>query len=84
MKIGKKYKLESDTNNITLYEKQTNKKTGGVYWTTLAYFATPKNALKFLADHKIREGGFTDLETITRQQDEIYSLINSLNIPEKP
>ena len=83
MKIGKKYKLESDSSNITLYEKRINKKTKTEYWTTLAYFSIPKNALNFLADHKLRESGFKDLETITKRQDEIYALIKSLNIPEK-
>ncbi len=80
MKIGKKYKLESDSSNITLYERRVNKETKKEYWTTLAYFSIPKNALKFLADHKLRESGFKDLETITKRQDEIYELIKNLHI----
>ncbi len=77
MNIGD-YKLDSDTYNITLSEKRTNKKANTVYYKQIAYFATPQNALKYLVDLELRLDGFRDLETITKKQQELYTLIGSL------
>lgn len=79
MNIGD-YKLESDTHNITLSEKRINKKTNTVYFKHIAYFATPQNALKYLVDLELRLDGFKDLETITKKQQELYTLIDSLTV----
>ena len=83
MKIGTKYKLESDSLNIVLYEKykvKTGKHTGETGWKPLGYFGTPQNALKFLADHKLKESGMKDMEQIVKTQQKIYDLIDSLKL----
>ena len=86
MNIGD-YKLESDTYNITLSEKKIvkrGKNIGKSYFTPMAYFATPQNALKYLVDLELRLDGFKDLETITKKQQELYTLIDSLRGLPKP
>ena len=84
MNIGTKYKLDSDSLNITLKEKQENKKTGEVYWKAIGYFATPQEALRFLTLLKIRESEFVDLERVIKELDKTYALISSLKIPARP
>ncbi len=78
MLIGKEYKIESEGLNIVLSKKTISKRgknIGQEYWSNEAYFARPAEALKYLADHKLRESGFKDLETITKAQAEIYKMI---------
>lgn len=79
MNIGTKYQLTTDSYNIILSEKHKSK-SGRVYWKALGFYSNPKNALKGLADMKIKETQFKDLKTITKKQDELYALIESLPI----
>lgn len=75
--IGKKYKIASDELNVIVYKHHLSK-TGREYWRPIGYFATPANALRFLVDLGIRETQLKDLETITKKQGELYSLIKGL------
>ena len=80
MLIGKDYKIESDNLNVILYERKTSKKGGNDYWIAISFFSSIKNALKSLADMKLRETKLKDMQTIARGQDEIYQLIDSLKL----
>ena len=83
MKINSDYKIESDSMNIILLEKNkgVSKKTGelAIGYKPIGYFATPANALKFLVDHEIRGTGFKDLKTVTDKQKELYTLIGNMH-----
>ena len=83
MLIGDKYKIESDSLNITLYRKGVSKANGNTYWRPIAYFATVENALIGLADLAIAETGLKDFRTVVAKQTEIFQLIRGLeNNPE--
>lgn len=82
MEIGKKYKIESDSLNITLFKRGVSKKDKKESWRVIGYFSSVKNALKALADLKIKESELKDLKSIIKKQEEIYRLIEGLNIKE--
>lgn len=91
--IGDKYKIESDELNVTLYLKKTitgtgrgrigksKKAVGEEYWTPIAYFSTPKNALDYLVDNEVRGTGMIDLKTIVAKIEELHALIKGLELP---
>lgn len=78
MLVGDKYKIESDTYNVTLYKRVRVKKTGGIRWQPIAYFANLHNALRYLVDLEVMETGMADLKTVVKKQGELYTLVNSL------
>ena len=81
MNIGKKHRLTSDSMNIILQERSITKSgpnAGKERWENIGYFNNPANALKFLADHKLKETGFEDVKAIAKRQEETYRLIESL------
>jgi len=80
LKIGKKYKIEADELNVTVYQHHLSK-TGGEYWRPIGYFTTPANALKFLVDLEVKRTELKDLETVTKKQEELYQLITSKAFP---
>ncbi len=83
MLIGDRYKVESDSLNVTLYEKAKSK-TAATNWRPIAYFSSIKSALEHLVDLEVMETGLTDLKTVVEKQNELYALVNSLgNIPER-
>jgi len=82
MQIGKEYKIESDLNNITLFKKYVTK-TGKEYWDAIRFYGTISNAVKGLADLELKATGLKDLEKVAKRQDEIYQLIESLNLDKK-
>lgn len=77
MDIGSKYRIESDSMNITLYQKYTTKK-GEERWRAIGYFSTVGNALKGLVDLKLKESGMKDFKSIVKTQKDIYNLIESV------
>ena len=84
MLIGKKYKIESDSLNVTLYQKVNVKKTGGIRWQPIAYFSSPQNALDHLVKLEAMENGMKDLETVVEKIEELHRLISSLKgLPER-
>ena len=83
MLIGDKYKVESDSLNVTLYKKEISRKTGAVTWRATAFFSTPQNALDALVDLEVMETEMKDFVTVVKKQNELYDLINSLKgLPE--
>lgn len=80
MLIGDKYKVESDSLSVTLYQKGETKDTGNVYWRPIAYFSNPKNALNHLVDLELAETGLKDFRAVVEKQNEIYQLISGLKI----
>jgi len=69
MLIGKKYKIESDSLNITVYKKAKSKNTGTTNWRVIAFFSKTKNAMKYLANLELMETGLKDINTIIKKQD---------------
>lgn len=83
MFIGKKYKIESDENNIILSSRLVKREgdhIGEEYWSPEGYFANLKEAIKFMADLELKKTELSDLLTIIAKQDEIYALIGGLNV----
>ena len=72
MLIGDRYKIESDSLNITLYRKGTSKVNGNNYWRPISYFSTVGNALEGLVDLEVAETGLKDLRTVVEKQKELY------------
>lgn len=84
MLLGERYKLESDSFNVSLYKRVEVKKTGGTRWKPIAYFSSPHNALRYLVGLELMETGMADLKTVVKKQEELYTLINSLRgMPER-
>ena len=78
MLIGDKYKIESDSLNVTLFEKKKSKKSGVTTWRAIAFFSNHQNALRHLVDLKVKETGLKDFRAVVEKQEELYRLINSL------
>ena len=80
MKIGKNWKIEADSLNVVILKKFKGKreKTGEPYegWKAQGYFANPKEALHWFIDHKIRETGLEDLETIIKRIDRLHNILS--------
>jgi len=88
MIINENYKLESDSSNITLLERNVVsgkrgrpplKEVGEVYWTPIAYFSNPQKALCYLVQKEINGTGMRDLKTIVDKISKLEKLINSLH-----
>jgi hypothetical protein len=79
MLIGNNYKIEADRLNITVYEAVKVKKNDSYRWQPIGYFSNFHNALKFIADLGVKETGLKDFRAVVAKQEEIYSLISSLN-----
>jgi len=84
MLVGDKYKVESDSLNVTLYYKQKPRKASQPErWRPLAYFSNPHNALHYLIEKEIMGTGMADLKMVIEKINELYRLINTLQgLPE--
>jgi len=80
MLIGNKYKIESDSLNVTLYKPVKVKKTGAIRWQPIAYFATIANALKELVDLEVKDTELKDFQVVAEKQEELYQLIKTLKL----
>ncbi len=80
MLVGKDHKIEADSLNVTLYERQIAKKTQKEYWKSIGYFSRFGNALKSLVDLRVRGTGLRDFNTVCQKQEELYKLIDSLKV----
>lgn len=82
MLVGKKWKIESDSLNVTLSKRHMSKpkdgKPASEYWTVEGYYGTVNNALKALVDFGVRETALADLKTVGKKLDELYTLIGSI------
>lgn len=80
MLVGKKYKVESDALNVIVYVKEIAKKTREIRWRPIAYFSSVKYALCYFANLELKSTELQDLETISRKQEEILAVVNSLKL----
>ena len=80
MLIGQKYKIESDSLNITISEKKLSKKARKEYWKPIGYFSCVANALKFMVDLEVNKTELSDFKAVVKKQEELYQLILSLKI----
>ena len=78
MLIGEKYKIESDSLNVTLYKPVKVKKTEGIRWQPIAYFSSFENMLDYLVDLEVMETGLKDYRAVVEKQKELYQLIKGL------
>lgn len=78
MLIGKKWKIESDNLNVTLYEKHWNKKREKDYWTPHSYYSTVHNALEGVIQQEIKGTGLKDFETVVQKVEELKLLLAPL------
>jgi len=83
MLIGRNWKIESDSMNVTLFKRGVSKKSGKETWRGEGYFGTIKEALHELVNLEIRQTGLTDLKTINNKIEELHELIDSLKEEEK-
>ncbi len=83
MLIGKDYKIESDSLNVSLYERRVSKEKQKEYWVAIKHFSSLGNALKALVDMKVKETKLLDFRTVREKQDELYNLIDNLKIRSK-
>ena len=89
MLIGN-YKIESDSLNITVFEKMLSKKSGESYWKPIGYFSNVQNALRFMVDLEVNKTELKVKSTLpcreclnrlyylltTRQVGEIWTKLN--------
>ena len=93
MLIGTDYKIESNSLNITLFQRTIIKENltnqgrtpnpeniGKDRWIPLAYFSNLKAALRFLVKYDIQGMGLENLASVSKRQDELYDLISSLTL----
>ena len=82
MLIGDKYKVESDSLNVTLFERAQSK-SSATTWRSIGFFSGIKSALANLVDREVMATGLKDLKTVVEKQDELFNLVKQLqNNPE--
>jgi hypothetical protein len=89
-----KYKLSSDPLNIILQEKRTVtgtgkkkptvRKVGDVFWSNIAYFSTPENALKYVIQKEIKESWVDDLKELVKEVSKLEKMIDGLSFKSLP
>ena len=80
--IGKDWRIESDTLNVTILKRShieaKNGKPAHDNWYPRGYFSNPKNALRWLVLHKVMGAGMKDLEAIVDSIEDVYDLIDGV------
>jgi len=80
MLVGKKYKVESDSMNVTVSEKKVNQKKGTEYWASIAFFSTVKGALNYLVNLEVKNTELKDLKSVDKRIDELEAIIGGLKV----
>ena len=80
MQLGNNYKIESDALNVMVFKRTRPKKGGKGNWKIIGYFSCVKNALEFIVDLEVNETGMIDFKTVAAKQNELYELIDSLEL----
>ena len=85
LEVGKNYRITSDKGlNIILSKRRHVNAKFDIpsydTWDVQGFFATPKDALKFMVDGEIKGTGMEDFKAISKKQDELYDLIKSLKV----
>ena len=78
MLIGKNWRVESDSLNVTILKRSVARKgkhIGEETWTPEGFYSNPQSALKALVDYGVSETGLTDLKAVIKKQEELYKLI---------
>lgn len=74
MLINENYKIESDTLNITVFQRGHGAGVGE-YWRPIGFFATFHHASTWLIEQKIMGAGFKDYQAIVNQIEELKRMI---------
>jgi len=92
--VMNKYRLSADSMNIILQEKQTItgegkkqptiRKVGDTYWSNIAFFSNPKNALKYVIEKEIRESWEDDLKEVVKGMDKLQKAIHDIKLEPLP
>lgn len=84
MQINENWKIESDADNVTLFQRRiTQPKDTNLSprtsWKSY-YYGTVQQALKGLVTFELNATGLKSIEVIIKKQDEIFKLIDSIKI----
>ena len=90
VEVMNKYRLSADSNNIILQEKQTItgtgkkkptiRKVGDTYWSNIAFFSNPKNALNYIIEKEIRELWVEDLKKVVKRMDKLEKMVAGITL----
>jgi len=83
-----KYRLSADAMNIILQEKQvikgtgkpTKREVGDIYWSNIAFFSNPQNALKYIIEKEIRELWVEDLKEVVKRVDKLEKMVAGIHL----
>ena len=83
-----KYRLSADSMNIILQEKQTItgtgkkkptiRKVGDTYWSNIAFFSNPGNALNYIIEKEIRELWVEDLKEVVKRVTKLEKMVEGI------
>jgi len=84
MQINQNWKIESDTDNVTLLQRKITQpkdanKAPRASWKPY-YYGTVQQALKGLITFELNATGLKSIEVIVKKQDEIFKLIDSIKV----
>jgi len=90
VEVMNKYRLSADSVNIILQKKQTItgtgkkkptiREVGDIYWSNIAFFSNPKNALKYIIENEIRELWVGDLKEVVKRMDKLEKMVSGITI----
>ena len=83
MLVGNNYKIEADSLNVTLYKRSASKKAKTERWRAISFFSRFGGALKALIDLRVKETELKDFRAVCKKQDELYKLIDGLQISKR-
>jgi hypothetical protein len=89
VEVMNKYRLSADANNIILQEKQTItgtgkkptiREVGDTYWSNIAFFSSPKNALNYIIEKEIRELWVEDLKEVVKRINKLEKIVAGITL----
>jgi hypothetical protein len=90
VEVMNKYRISADPMNIILQEKQTItgegkkkptvRKVGDTYWSNIAFFSNPKEALKYIIEKEIRELWVDDLKEVVKRMDKFEKIVADIPV----
>jgi len=88
VEVMNKYRLSADSMNIILQEKQTItgtgkkkptiRQVGDTYWSNIAFFSNPKNALNYIIEKEIRELWVEDLKEVVKRINKLEKMVEGI------
>lgn len=84
MQINENWRIESDADNVTLLQRRITQpkdtdKEPKTSWKP-SYYGNVQQALKGLATTELNATGLKSIEVIVKKQDEIFKLIDSIEV----